>query len=186
MLSIIWKGRVQLLDQAAEARRRGVSLPETFSKLVLLDKQRLKSADEIERQYGLPGPLARQYAMVGPFFSQLRDLRDHIVHGGRGISQVFDTERGFCIAPEAAPFSSFDGWRPEHYFNARIASVLPWIAHTILGTIDACNRLMDTFASIIQLPPEIAPEHRIFVRGPHNDSLTQVLEIRSGASPWWG
>lgn len=185
MISLIWSTHVKLLDPSAEARRRSSSLPETFSKIVLHNKQNLKSADEIEKQYGLPEPLAKGYASIGPFFSQLRDLRDSIVHGGQGLNVIFDTERGFCVDPKTAPFSSFHGWRFEHYYNQRIASVLPWIADTILGTIDACNSLMGLFESIIQLPPEIAPEYRIFVRGPHNESLARVLQVHSGASPWW-
>ncbi len=186
MISIIWKGRVQLLDETAEARRRAFTLPETFSRLILLDKQQPKSAEEIEKQYGLPKLLAEQYATVGSFFSQLRDVRDDVVHGGRGFSRVFDTERGFCIDPKASPFSSFERWTPEHHYNEHIASVLPWVANTILQTISACNSLMGAFASVIQLPPEIAPDHRVFVRGPHNEFLAEVLQVHTGGSPWWG
>jgi hypothetical protein len=99
---------------------------------------------------------------------------------------IFDTERGFCIDPKLPPFSSFEGWCPEHYNNENLTSVLPWIANMILQAINACNSLMTTFASIIQLPPEIAPGYHVFVRGPHNEALAEVLEIHSGATPWWG
>ena len=106
------------------------------------------------------------------------------MHGGTAFGHIFDTERGFCVNPKAVPFSSFDGWRPEHYYNENIASVLPWVASTILQTIQACNSLMGTFASVIQLPPEVAPGYQIFVRGPDGEALEGVL--RAGASPWWG
>jgi hypothetical protein len=185
MISIIWREKVQLLDESAEAYRRGHSLPETFSKVVLQDKQNFKSADGIERDYRLPRALAEQYANLGPFFSKLRDLRDRVVHGGSGFGVIFATERGFCVYPKTPPFSSFEGWRPEHCFNENISSVLPWIADTILRTIDACNGLMTTLASIIKLPPEIAPGYRVFVRGPHNEALAEVLKVQSGGSPWW-
>jgi hypothetical protein len=185
MISIIWREKVQLLDESAEAYRRGHSLPETFSKVVLQDKQNFKSADDIERDYRLPRALAEQYANLGPFFSKLRDLRDRVVHGGSGFGVIFATERGFCVYPKTPPFSSFEGWRPEHCFNENISSVLPWIADTILRTIDACNGLMTTLASIIKLPPEIAPGYRVFVRGPHNEALAEVLKVQSGGSPWW-
>jgi hypothetical protein len=186
MISIIWQKKVKLLDESAENYRRGHSLPETFSKIVLQDKQRLKSADEIERQYRLPRRLAEQYANLTPFFLQLRDLRNRVVHGQGGFGMIFDTERGFCIDPKSPPFSSFTGWRPEHRYNENLSSALPWIADTILKTIDACNSLMKTFASIIQLPPEIAPGYYVFVRGPYNEALAEVLGVHSGASPWWG
>ena len=185
MIAAIWKTRVKLLDESAETYRRAHPLPETFSKIVLHNKQQLKTADEIEEQYGLPRPLAEQYAKVAPFFSQLRQIRDNVVHGGSGFSFIFDTERGFCVNPKVRPFSVFNGWRPEHYYNENIVSVVPWIADTILRTIDACNGLIGTFASIVQLPPAIAPGYSIFVRGPHNEALTELLKVNAGASPWW-
>jgi hypothetical protein len=141
--------------------------------------------DEVQEKFGLPKPLAEQYGRLAPFFSQLRDIRDNVVHGRTGVGQIFDTERGFCINPRAVPFSSFDGWRPEYYYNENIASALPWIANTILRTIDACNSLMTAFATVISLPPEIAPGYHIFVRGPYSESLAEVLQVLAGGSPWW-
>jgi len=173
MISITWHTRVQLLDPAAEKRRRSSKLPETFLRLVLQDKQKIRTAGEIEAKFGLPKLLADEYERLAPFFAQLRNIRDNVVHGGTGVGQIFDTERGFCINPRVAPFSFFDGWRPEHYYNENIASVLPWVANTILRTIDACNSLMAAFASVISLPREIAPGYHIFVRGPHSESLAE-------------
>jgi hypothetical protein len=186
IVSRIWNKRIQLIDHTAEARRRARALPETFSRIVLADKKRPKSAEQIENRYGLPYRLSTVYANIGPFFSQLRDARDNVVHGGQDIGLVYDTERGFCINPKIQPFSSFDCWRPEHYYNENIASVLPWIATVILQTIQACNALTEAFASAIQLPPEIAPGYRVFVRGPHNEILAETLQVPSGTSPWWG
>jgi hypothetical protein len=186
MISILWANSVQLLDEAAESRRRSGKLPKTFSRLVLRDKQEPRSAAEIESEFGLPKPLAEQYAGVAPFFSHLRDLRNAVVHGGTGVGEIYVTERGFCINPKQRPFSSFNGWQPEHYYNENIASVLPWIANLILQTIQACNSLMTTFGQVIQLPPEIAPGYIIYVRGPHNEAMVEVLKVHSGGSPWWG
>ncbi len=162
IISQVWKSRVKLLDEKAEARRRSRALPDTFSKLVLYEKERLKTADEIEKQYQLPSPLANAYVQIAPFFSRLRDIRDDIIHGGRAFGAVFDTERGFCVNPKTAPFASFQGWRPEHHYNENIASVLPWVADIILQTIQACNVVMSTFASIIALPPKL-PQITMFL-----------------------
>ena len=75
--------------------------------------------------------------------------------------------------------------RPEHYYNENIASVLPWIANLILQTIQACNGLMTVFGQVIQLPPDIAPGYRVYVRGPHNEDVAEILKVHSGGSPWW-
>ena len=102
MISIIWREKVQLLDESAEAHRRGHSLPETFSKFVLKDKQSFKSADDIERDYRLPRALAERYAELGPFFAQLRDLRDRVVHGGKRLRHDFRHRAGILRQPEDA------------------------------------------------------------------------------------
>jgi len=185
MISLLWANHVQLLDQQAESRRRSRKLPTTFSRLVLRDKQDPRNAAEIETEFGLPKPLAEEYAGITSFFSQLRDLRDAVVHGGTGVGEIYVTEQGFCINPKHRPFSSFDGWRPEHYYNENIASVLPWIANVILRTIQTCNGLVTAFGKVIQLSPEIAPGYLVYVRGPHTDALVEVLKVHSGGSPWW-
>jgi hypothetical protein len=58
MISILWANSVQLLDEAAESRRRSGRLPKTFSRLVLRDKQEPRNAAEIESEFGLPKSLA--------------------------------------------------------------------------------------------------------------------------------
>lgn len=185
MISITWAKYVRLLDAKAEERRKGRKLPDTFSKMVLIDKKQLRTAAEIEQKYGVPKPLAEEYANIAPFFSRLRDVRDKVVHGRKGIGLVFDTERGFCVDPKRLPFSEFTGWRVDHHYNQNLVSILPWIADVILQTIDACHRLMGAFARVVTFPGEIAPGYHIFVRGPHNPALVAVLDIHNGGSPWW-
>lgn len=183
IIAVVWK-KIQLHDEAAERRRRSMTLPDRFSRIVL-HQERLRTAAEIEDKFGFPLLLAEEYAKLGAFFSQLRDVRNRVVHGHRGIGHVFDTERGFCVDPKGAPFSLFNGWRLEHCYNENLVSVLPWLVHIILETINACNRLSGAFATVIGMPPEIAPGYSIFVRGPHNDALVALLAVYSGASPWW-
>jgi hypothetical protein len=185
MIALIWKTKVLLKDETAEAFRRARSLPKTFSKMVLHEKEQLRSTGEIETEFGLPKLLAEEYERIAPFFSELRRIRDRIVHGGSGFGMIFETERGFCVDPKKHPFNTFENWRPEHYYNANIASVLPWIADTILKTIDACSSLVATFGTVVQLPPPIAPDYVVFVRGYHNEAFAELLSIQSGGSVWW-
>jgi len=184
-ISNIWTGRVRLLEPVAEARRRAGGLPKTFSKIVLRDKKQLRSSEEIAREYELPAAMAQAFAAAAPFFSRLRDHRDDVIHGLKKAGFVFVTERGFCVNPKEPPFSSFKGWRPEHQYNENIVSLLPWVAEIVHGTINTCSILLSTFASIIRFPPEIAPGYQVFVRGPYAASLASVLQVSSGASPWW-
>ena len=185
MVRTIWK-TVKLIDPVLEERhRRASSLPKSFADVLVRDNK-LQSAAEIEERFVLPAPLAQQYAAIAPFFLDLRKARDRVVHGGSNLGLVFKTERGFCVNPKHPPFSSFDRWRSEHYYNENIASILPWVGHIVIRTVDACSVLMSTFASVIQLPPEIAPGYHIYVRGPHTDAIVEALRIyRAEASPWW-
>lgn len=185
MISITWAKYVRLHDAEAEQRRKRGKLPDTFSKMVLIDKKQIRTATEIEQKHGIPKPLAEEYANIAPFFSRLRDVRDNVVHGRKGIGYVFDTERGFCVDPKCLPFSEFTGWRVDHHYNQNLVSILPWIADVILQTIDTCHRLMSAFARVVTFPAEIAPGYHIFVRGPHNPALAEVLNVHNGGSPWW-
>jgi hypothetical protein len=38
---------------------------------------------------------------------------------------------------------------------------------------------------MVIFPAEIAPGYRIFIRGPHNAAVAEVLNVHKGASPWW-
>lgn len=184
IIRAIWK-TVKLSDAEAEERHRAISLPKSFADVIFRSNEEQTAAEIVER-FVLPPPLANEYAKVSPFFAELRRARDKVVHGGTEVGFIFDTERGFCVNPKQPPFSSFVGWKPEHYYNDHIASVLPWVAYIVLQTIQACNSLMGTFSSVIQLPPEIAPGYHIFVRGPHTDAVAEALRVYHGASPcWW-
>ena len=88
MIAWIWKNKVRLLDERSEAFRLAHPLPKTFSRMVLQEKQEVRNTGEIETQFGLPTPLAEQYARVAHFFSDLRKIRDSVVHGGRGFGMM--------------------------------------------------------------------------------------------------
>lgn len=186
MISSLWMKHVRLNKPAAEKRRRSRKLPETFSRIVLRNKEDLKSAGEISEEYGLPPVLAKAYATAAPFFSQVRGHRNDILHGLADAGQIFVTEKGFCVNPKEQPFCSYNEWRPEHNYNTNLVSLLPWLAETVHGTIGACTSVLNAFAATIQFPPEIAPGYRVFIRGPYGECLASVLRVRSGASPWWG
>lgn len=185
MIATIWKIKIRLIDETAEQFRLSHSLPKTFSKMVLDEKETPRTAAQIKSRFGLPDALAEQYEQAAPFFSKLRQIRDRIIHGGSGFGLIFDTERGFCVDPKSKPFDEFGHWLPEHYYNENIVSVLPWIANTINGTIGTCNNLVRALASCIKLPPPLAPGYAIFIRGYHNDALVGLLSVLDGGSVWW-
>jgi hypothetical protein len=183
--SLLWANSVRLTSLEDEAFRKGHPLPKTFSKMVLDQKERPRTADEIVDKFRLPPPLAQQFADAAPFFAQLRKVRDRVIHSGGNFRGVFSTERGFCVDPKTLPFKDFAGWKSEHQYNENISTILPWLADLVIRTIETCNGLVGTFAQIIVPPPAIAPNYLIFVRGPHNDALASLIAVGRGEDPWW-
>lgn len=182
-ISLIWHQRIRLRDDYAERHRRGRPLPRTFSDIVLRGGIP-KTAAEIEGHYHLPAALACKYAEATSFFSRLRGARDRIVHSGGSPPMVFVTEKGFCVSPSHGPFKSFDGWG-DSWYNEHLVSLVPWVADVVAQTIRVSGEMVQTLASFIQFPAEIAPGYHIFIRDPTMKYLVEMLGVHGGASPWW-
>lgn len=103
------------------------------------------------------------------------------------MDSIFTTEKGFCVSPTERPFVEFYKSRSnlQDNFNGNIVSLLPWLADIVFTTIQACNEITHSFASVVLLPPDIAPGYKIFVRDPSNHAMIDLLKIHNGASPWW-
>jgi len=184
VIALLWD-RVTLVDEDAEKRRKGRKLPETFSRMVLKDKKTLRTKEEIRAEFNVSPALAAEYENHAVFFSRLRDVRDKMVHGLGRQALVYSTDKGFCVNPKESPFNGFDIWKDQHYLNTSTASLLPWLAHVIVHTIDACSTLVAAFATEVQFPPEIAPGYRIFVRGNNSDTLIDLLKYQRNELVWW-
>jgi hypothetical protein len=184
-LASIWNNHVELLDPEKEAIRKRHKLKETFSDIVLQGNE-FRTAEELETKYALPRSLAEAYVSATPFFAKIRDLRNSIVHYGRDLGNIFTTDRGFCVNKDALGFGDLPFWKPEHAENENLVSLLPLLAHIVLNTIAYCGTLVGEFCNVMQMLPAIAPDQRVFVRGPHNESLIWLAYIANGdAEPWW-
>jgi len=183
-IAVLWK-RVRLADAVAEAKRKQRGLPETFSKLILRDKQALKTIEEMTEKYGLTPTLCEAYAQQGAFFSSLRDLRDTVIHGYGNKATIFVTDKGFCISSDERGFRNCPIWNDSYKYNDNLVSLLPLLAHVVVATINACSELAVAFTREINFPPEMAPGYHIFVRSPYTSSLHQMLSVFKGGSPWW-
>jgi hypothetical protein len=186
LISIVWDQNVWLLDaEAGRPKKKIGKLPETFSRLVLIDKKVLRTATEIVDKFGIPPLLAQEYASAGKFFSQLRDIRDSLVHRTGSLDHVFETEKGFCVNPASYPYSTLVEWKKDHFYNDSLVALLPWLAEISVNTLQACHRLIASFAISIQQPPQVAPGYYVYTRGPQNLALANLQNIQNGADPWW-
>jgi hypothetical protein len=184
VISFLWNNRITLLDAEQEAKRKSRRLPDSFTKMVLRDRHIVRPASELIDQYAVPPLLAESYSNYAKFYSSLMRARDRIMHQGKSVETIFDTEKGFCVDPKAKTFLDFP-WKPEHHYNENVVSLLPWIAYVVYGTIEACNEIIISLARSIQLPEEIAPGYRVFIRDPANSPIIQLGSVASGEVIWW-
>ncbi len=145
----------------------------------------LMSVEQIVESRRVPLPLAETYAAAGAFLKLLRELRDGIIHHGKDAPVVLTTERGFVIGRDKPGFASLPIWKPEHAFNEHTVSLRPALAHLVVTALYTCNSFAESLARTIAFPPDIAPEHSIFIRAIHGEALIRAQDVLRGGPVWW-
>lgn len=179
VISKLWE-RVRLYDTSIQKKN---SLPQSFRKMVLYDDN-LQNLEEIQKRHGLPEPLADFYQQAGPFFDKLRDFRVGIAHYGVGAGPIFQTPRGFAVDTTRRPFSSFNIWKEENLLPNHLGSLRLLTAHIITESLTACKSFALIMQQTVDLPPDIAPDYKLFLRGHHVKSLLSLQTILEGEF-WW-
>ena len=174
LIARVWSRRVRLLDPIAEARRKGHTLPPSFSKIVLRDKQHVRAAEEIVTVFGLSPRLAGAYAGTGAFFCGLREVRDAIVHGGKSVDMIFVTDQGLGVHRDLPALRTFGLSLQPQEGTTNVVPLMPLVAHVVFGTLAACDGIIDALAQDVQFPPELAPGYWVFLRGFHNEALLRL------------
>lgn len=134
----------------------------------------MSSSDEIEQRFSIPKALANYYARQAQFFCWLRYYRDQIVHSGKGFESIFITEKGFAVATDKAPFSSLSIWNDKNTQPNNLGSIRSIVSYSALNTISALEEYTYVIQRIISFPEDIAPNHKIFIRGPHVQKLIEA------------
>ncbi|HVF60263.1 MAG TPA: hypothetical protein VNJ70_10675 [Thermoanaerobaculia bacterium] len=158
-------------------------LPGKFSEV--LKGQR--GADEplsLAQRYGMNDALVEWYGIEAPFFRILKDLRDGIAHYGRRPSIIFETDWGFAIDPSERPWSRFNEWEDQRFKKDRLGSLRRLVACFILHALGATSRLADALGRLVELPPVLHEDLRLFVRSPFGRYLVDLETMAD--SPWEG
>ncbi|WP_024592261.1 MULTISPECIES: hypothetical protein [unclassified Pseudoalteromonas] len=148
-------------------------LKPTFSKMVFLDNK-LSTAEEVAKRFQIPMPLAEFYTRNGVFFSWLRSYRDKISHGGNSIKSLYIMDDGFAISTDTEPFADLHIWKSSDLKANGLGSVRSVVSYAILNTLHALEDFSSVIQSIIQLPPDVAPDHEVYIRG---ENLEVLLEL---------
>jgi len=135
---------------------------------------KLSAAEEIAKRFLIPTPLAEFYHRNGQFFSWLRSYRDKIAHGGNSIRSLYIMEDGFAISTENEPFKGLQIWETTELKPNGLGSVRSVVSYAILNTLNVLEDFSSVIQSVMQLPPDIAPAHNVYIR---SDNLGILLEL---------
>lgn len=152
------------------------SLPSSFASIALSGDDPVP-AKELEEKYGLSPTLAEFYESEADEFARIRSFRDSILHHGQIMDIIFATEEGYSVQSSMEPFASFDVWDSDTFLENDLAPIWPPIAYTISHTIETMNRFSHALTKEIAFPPEIAPDYKVFIRGPYVHNLSRLGEL---------
>ncbi|PWQ97460.1 hypothetical protein [Leucothrix arctica] len=164
----IWS-RFKYIDTSLTTKK----LKPTFSKMVFFDNK-LSTAEELAERFQIPMALAEFYGRNGMFFSWLRSYRDKISHGGNSIQSLYIMNDGFAISTKVEPFRDLHIWKSADLKPNGLGSVRSVISYAILNTLHALEDFSSVIQSIMKLPPDIAPDHEVYIRG---ENLEILLEL---------
>ena len=165
VISKIWS-RFIYLDSELKTKK----LKPTFSQIVFY-QNKLSTAQEIADRWLIPIELAEFYHRSGRFFQWLRSFRDKISHGGNSIEPLYIMDEGFAISIDDVAFKGLHIWEKTEIKKNGLGSVRALVAYTILNTLYTLEDFSTVIQSIMQLPYDIAPDYRVFIRGENIDVL---------------
>ncbi|RPJ56684.1 MAG: hypothetical protein EHM12_10030, partial [Dehalococcoidia bacterium] len=160
-----WK-RIKFIDTTSKKRE----LPTSFRECVI-SNEKLLSKDEITKKYLLSDKLSEYYVSEGQVFKKIRDFRVKIEHDGLTPDKIFISDNGFSIYSEYKSFKEFNIWKEETFLPNNLAPLKPILAYVIYSTINAMNKFVNAIEKEIIFMKKVAPEYKLFMRGPATSQL---------------
>lgn len=151
-------------------------LPSKLSDMALSGYDPVSSSKLIEK-YGIREPLADYYEELADFLSDLKYYRDSVHHYGGSFQIVYILEEGIAVDTQQEPYSEFDAWEESQTVENNLGPIWPFLSHIIGTTIWFMNKLPAAVFADIQVPPEIAPDYGVYIRGPHIYNLATLEEL---------
>jgi len=71
-------------------------------------------------------------------------------------------------------------WEKTELKTNKLGSVRALVAYTILSTLHVLEDFTSIIQTIMQLPPDIAPEHDVYIRGENLDILHALHKYIDG------
>jgi hypothetical protein len=166
----VWDG-IKLLNTGTKKRQ----LKRSYADM-LFSSNKPRTTQQLVEWFGIPAPLAECYTRSTPFFTDLREFRDRVIHGRGEPPPIFDDESGFLVSAASVPFRGLDIWRPEERHPNDLVPLLPVVNYAIYRTLAICDEFGQTIEAIFQLPPRIVPNFSLQMRAYFDDVLVRALE----------
>ncbi|ENM5919868.1 hypothetical protein CW613_004047 [Vibrio mimicus] len=143
----------------------------------------LSTAAEIAERFYIPTILAEYYVRQSEFFVWLKEYRDKIVHGGKNVEHILILDEGFAVSIDQPAFKGLHIWDITEIKKSRLGSLRALLAYSILNTVAAVEQCAVVLQQMVRFPPDIAPEHEVFIRG-CNLSILQSLHTYAEGNEW--
>jgi hypothetical protein len=163
ILSKLW-AMVELSDRNIAKKQ----LKPSFAKMLNGDSI---DADYLTKTYGLPKNISDIYIKHKFFFLTLRKFRDGVIHYGSPAPSIYATENGFAVHKDFPVFANLNVWNSSHEQLNDLFLLKPAIEHVIRQTIAACDDFSNSIALVINCPPQITKNLRLYMRSPFNSYL---------------
>lgn len=171
IIKILWSKVIYKGDGSSPKK----TLPDSFREMVTGDRKP-RTAIEIEERYKVPRLLALSYAKHAQFFTNLRTMRDAIVHKGDPSPTIFVTEKGAYIQSTLWPFSAITTWKNDEFEANSLVPLKPALGAMVYLTLLAAEELIRTYSLIVDLGRPICPNHALFLRATSGKALAYLLD----------
>ena len=183
LLQKLSKYAAALIRNPEKPQIRGISLPDSFAKIVL-DGERVRSTDEIRNKFNLPESLAKFYASKAIHFKWLREFRVAIEHHGHNPPIIFDLDDGVAVSLRDYPWNTLSVWQDNQDFirNNHLGSLHAVFVYLISEVIETTSQYSNAFSEAILLPPAVEPGIKFYVRNYFSHHLVDLNHTMQ--SPW--
>lgn len=171
---------VELIDKSIKKKK----LPSSFRDMVLYEKK-IQSSEQIRERFGVNPSLAEWYSKYAPFFCNLREVRDAIVHQTLIEPLIYIDDKGFSIGIKSSPspFQKLVQFPENILEKESIAPLNYFVAYFVRETLAACAEFAIAINKEIRFAPDFAPDCQYFMRSPSIPSLLGLEKILK-ENPW--
>lgn len=123
----------------------------------------------------MPEVFAKCYQRHTNAFMLLRKFRDNILHNGSQVPTIYTGNSDFMINRNTFPFADVEIWNPGEINDFNLVPLTPVLALMVNNTLVACEDFSRVLSTTVVLPPALAPNMHLYMRGYFSGLLRELL-----------